>query len=881
MIYVLSWWLIVQVLGWISLPLATRIFRWLPDRGYAFAKSFGLLLTSYLLWVGASTGLLRNDLGGILLAILLVAGFSTWIVSLKRDQDDTLADLRAFLREKRNLVLTVEILFSVAFVTWAILRAYAPYKIMETGGEKFMEIAFLNGILKSRQFPPLDPWLSGFAISYYYFGYVMMAMLTRLSGVPAGVGFELYDALLFALTASGAFGVVYNLVAASLRSGTKQRPAERGQPLTYGLLGALLVSVMGNLEGLLEALHARGILPDTFWQWIDIPGLAEAPVTGSWYPGHGGGWWWWRGSRILRDLDLLGQPISVPPITEFPFFSFLLGDNHPHVLALPFVLLCIAVALNLLLRQMSQPPHTEDVKDQKDSQQPVSSNAWWNPVAYALDNDWGLFLSSALILGSLGFLNTWDLPIYLGLATLAYGIGRSALQKRLERGTIGRALSLGMGLLITSVSFYAFFYLGFGSQAAGILPYLFPPTRLPQYLVMFGTFVFIATCFLSAHLVARARHNGDRAPYLMALRGWLWISLTCILVLGLVLLAVVMSDLGQQLAQGTLENPAIRSVLGNMDLGEAVEAVLTARLRDPWLFLLLSGLLAMVAANLGGVMRRNAESVSTTGQDRYRLAPGDLFAFLLIFVALGLTLCLEFFYLRDNFGVRMNTVFKFYYQGWIMLGCASAYAAWWLLNRSGNIWGKTARYTILAGMTLLISAGMVYPLMAFHSRVEGFQPEPDLDGASGVARNHPDDWAAIEWLQANAKGAQADEVPVILEAPGRSYNYEGRISAFTGYPAVLGWAVHESQWRGNYLEQGKREPDIAAIYTTHDGQTALDLLHKWEIRYVIVGATESNYIQQLCQEAVRGCNLTGALRKFDMLLRPVFQQGQVTIYQVP
>ena len=50
-----------------------------------------------------------------------------------------------------------------------------------------------------------------------------------------------------------------------------------------------------------------------------------------WYTDDG--WWWWRASRIIHDRDLAGNAMEV--ISEFPFFSFLLGDNHPHVYALP------------------------------------------------------------------------------------------------------------------------------------------------------------------------------------------------------------------------------------------------------------------------------------------------------------------------------------------------------------------------------------------------------------------------------------------------------------------------------------------------------------------------------------------------------------------
>ena len=321
-----------QVLGWITLPVAMRFFRWLPDRGYAFSKPLGLLLVSYIVWLGASTGFLRNDLGGILFAILLVTAGSAWLLFRRTSGESLAGELSRFLREHWRLILAVELLFLVALVAWAGLRAYAPYKIEPAGGEKFMEIAFLNATLNSPQFPPLDPWLSGFAISYYYFGYVMMAVVTRLSAVPPGIAFDLYDALLFAFTLLGAFGVVYNLVRAVMRARADAdhppTPPSDRQPIAAGLLGALLVGVMGNLGGLLESLHARGILSERFWQWIDVPGLASAPVTNSWYPGEVF-LWWWRGSRVLSDKDLFGQSVGTQPIDEFPFFSFLLGDNHP------------------------------------------------------------------------------------------------------------------------------------------------------------------------------------------------------------------------------------------------------------------------------------------------------------------------------------------------------------------------------------------------------------------------------------------------------------------------------------------------------------------------------------------------------------------------
>jgi uncharacterized membrane protein len=300
------------------------------------------------------------------------------------------------------------------------------------------------------------------------------------------------------------------------------------------------------------------------------------------------------------------------------------------------------------------------------------------------------------------------------------------------------------------------------------------------------------------------------------------------------------------------------------------------RLRDPWLFLLLSALIALTIANALARLHGRDEGSVGEGEAPSIYSPIDYFVFLLIFTGLCLTLSTEFLYLRDSFGVRMNTVFKFYYQAWVMMGCASAYAVWWIVRQASHSFGRPARYVFTAGASVLVLSGMVYTLMSTYSRVEGFQSEPNLNGASVVARDHPDDWAAVEWLMQNVSGNL-----VILEAPGKSYNYEGRISAFTGLPAVLGWALHEGQWRGSYSEQGMREADISTIYTTNNYSLALELLHKYDVRYLILGNPERAYIERQCTQGGAGCNLSSALRKFEVFFDPVYISGQVTIYRIP
>ncbi|MCB0226210.1 MAG: hypothetical protein KDI02_21145, partial [Anaerolineae bacterium] len=439
------WWLILFVFGLVGWPLAFTLLRHLPDRGFALARATGLLLVGYILWLGATFRLLQNSIGGILAAMVIVMAVGLiW----HRQQARENGSMLAWLKQEWRYALTVEVLFGLAFVAWVFFKAHNP-NIETAGGEKWMEIAFINGILRSDYFPPQDPWLSGFGISYYYFGYVMMAALTQLSGLISTTAFNLYVPTLFALTLTAAFGLVANMVALYRRSKNTESASELTIPqpmLTLpaaltGLVGALFVGLMGNLIGVLEVLHKRGLLPAEFWIWLDIRDL-KIPPTGpgdSWIPDRF--IWWWRGSRVLTDYNLAGREQEV--IDEFPLFSFLLGDVHPHVLALPFVLLVTALALNLLANPVSIANRTgEATSDNLFDKLVGSVRQSWQTISTATGGRIG-FILYAIFVGSLSFLNTWDFPIYLSVVGLAFIIWltrrSSPWQAALLPGIIGMA----------------------------------------------------------------------------------------------------------------------------------------------------------------------------------------------------------------------------------------------------------------------------------------------------------------------------------------------------------------------------------------------------------------------------------------------------------
>jgi len=820
-IFAFRWYLVVQIAGLAALPLCLRLFRNLPDRGYGVSKPLGLLLAGWVFWLFVTFGWLHNTSGGILVALALVAiaGIVLQLATRSPAQPNDRLSWRT--------ILFTEVVFAIAFVVWCLVRARMP-RIETAGGEKWMEIAFLRAILRSDAFPPHDPWLSGFGISYYYFGYVIVAMLTKLAAVPPSIAFNLGIAVLFALTCAGSFSLVYNLVAAERNQVSSEKPGF--SVVLSGLLGPLLVAVMGNLEGLLEVLHARGIGTSSLWLWIDtrtarvpLPSFAE----GSWVPTRF--FWWWQASRVLRDYTPWGAEQEV--IDEFPAFSFLLGDMHPHVLALPFVLLALALALNLYLRIAN-------------GRSPISNSQ--SPILNLPFTAWE-FLVYALCLGGLGFLNTWDFPIYLFVFVAAYILAYSRGTHYAITHYALRFTFLFIPLLILGIVLYFPFWIGFQSQAGGVLVNLFNATRLLQFLIMFGPLLFIVVAFAAD----RARRRG--VPAHEVVKWTLVVALSVLAVLLLVVgLVVLLIWWGVIPPQGPAAYVAAwlrgDQIPGLEDVAEAHALIwsgLLARLLNPWVAFTLIAILVTVVF----VLVRNS-SISNLQ------SPISNFALLLFATGALLTLSVEYVYLRDNFGTRMNTVFKFYFQAWVLWGIGGAYALAGFIRRGGAV-------AVIAA--LLIAAGLIYPTLAIPARASEYGGPPTLDGAAHLAAIYPDDYAAIAWLNENVGGA-----PIILESPGdrfRAYIYEGRVSAQTGLPTLLGWAGHEHQWRGSYQEQTRREADIELLYTSTNQDEVLTLLDKYGISYVYVGPLERTRYP------------APGLTKFAQMLEIVYDTGNVTIYR--
>ena len=787
MLDALIWWLSLQLLGLLVLPVTLHFFKNLRDRGYAFSKPLGLVVVSYLFWLLGTAHILPNTRLAILLVVLVVAAAAAIAVWLGR------GPIRSFFAKEWRLVLATEVVFTGFFVLWAVLRAYNP-QIAHT--EQPMDLAMVNGIYASPSFPPNDPWLSGHTISYYYFGYLQNAMLAKFTGVPSSIAYNLALASTAAMAAVGVFALVVNMVLGD-KGTSRLRTA-----FWFGLAVNFLFLFLGNLVGFLEFLRSNGAGSASFWHWIGIDGLTAPSGATSWHPTDT--WWWWRSTRVINTF-VGGHGIDYT-ITEFPLFSFMLGDLHPHVMSLPFVMLSLGISLNVLRSNGAM------------------TFSWLKTYPHE-----GLL--AALLLGALGFLNSWDLPTFAAVFVAAL-----LLLAFRQKASLRSALALGAVIAIAAVVLYAPFYATLRSQASGILPIDHVQTRPLHYIIFWGPLLFIGISLLLALAWDKLQGRSPDGDEASKLRAALFAVLPLVLFLLWALAELVIAITDREAGSGLLS------------IGSRF-----------WHLLPLLVILSLSLHVLQRMLRK-------------RDADSSQFALLLLFSGILLTMVVELFYIVDLFGTRMNTVFKFYYQAWALMAVASAYGLYYLAGKwqTGSLFKRALGYGWWAVAGILILAAFLYSPTAIDTMTSGFGEKPTLDGLAFAAQRSPDEFKALDWLRHNATGDAVIVEAVPLSASGQplgDYNpAAGRVSGRTGLSAVLGWPGHENQWRGGSAKQFEdRAKDVDTVYRSQDPELAQSLLTKYNVKYVFVGDLEL---------ATYGPQVVGRLS----FMQVAFRSGNVVIF---
>jgi len=738
-----------------TLPLCWLVFPRSSRHLLLYGRILGLLLTNFTVFFLAGIGLLHFSGIGIWIAMLLLLGTGA---SIWKVRGLSLSRVKSWFSSHWHSLLFDEVVFLAAFILFALFIAHHPRII---GTEKNMDFAFLNSLMRGESIPPLDPWFARGTINYYYGGYMIVALLGRLSGLPPAFTYNLALAFLFAS------GVALSWALGQQLSGSRIR----------GALAPLTILIMGNLDGFLQVLQ------------VGKPYLIN----------------YFDSSRVI--VDGTGAQTG-NTINEFPFFSFYHADMHPHVMSIPFVLIFIALLYEFLL--VFRP-----------------RMFFKNRVELA-----GRVFILAMAVGSLGFINGLDLPSF--------------------------------GLLFAGVVFFAFLRsFGVRNEKGGILPL--------RILLAFGVAVAVAGISgLMGNLLHLAFYANFIAPtHPQGLLGW----------------SEYRSNPGEFLTVFHLQMFLLALYL-------IVQYTLVSRNSQPVIFRLLLLVLAalfifffavqgyIVAALLIVLLPMTAYTVF-----RNLRRPDDLFLALMLTLAVAILMGCEFVHVRDDYGKllqRMNTLFKFHYHAWILLGL-SAPMIWTLLKRPGSL-DPSLRGLFKAILAILLLLNLVYPFGVSWARLR--QPREGLNGMAYLDNEHPGDAAAIKWFNENVQGT-----PVVLEYPGkRAYSYDARISTNTGLPTLVGWINHEAIWRKKWIKKnpaaagqpekgvqsadswgmaGLRQSAADRIYQEPTFAPIVPLLRQYKIEYIYVGELEKqNYPAQ-------------SLSKFSVSCERVFSRFGAEIYRVP
>jgi len=688
------------------------------------------------------------------------------------------------------------VVFTVVFLAVVAVRAVDP-AIYAHSGEMFLNFGLLKSLERAASLPPTDVWLAGQPVRYYYGGHLLGSVLATLTATPARYAYNLHLPTILAALATASYGLAGAIGAGH---GVSHRVA--------GLAGVFFTSVASNTFGAVQLL-LRELPAALATDAARLLNLDPALVTTAEFS-------YTQGSGFLPHFAPL----------DFPLFSTFHGGFHPHVMSPPFLL-----TLGSLLLAYVRTPATEQRRR------------------------WALLGLTAPVTGFVLFTNSWSFPTACGLVLLAVALapahprtllpwwspadgdhtatgrpvpsvstdgGRriGALGREVTRVLGGFAVAAWLGICgIVLVTPYV------GRLTGGLELGLFPDrSGLAVLVLLHGAFLTLFVVYLWPHL--RAFLTPTESPTAGA-------------------------------SQRVVETRRSRRLLTLLAASVGANVLFIGTALDAASFAVYGTLLVV-----GWLLVRRA-SVGFEG--------------VLLVAGAGLVVLVDVAYLDDPASIgRYNTVFKAYAQVWILWGMAAGVALTRILARGRDageelLWltESVPRPRVVAAGVLVVSLSLWGGVAAanhftgttpLYGPMYGQVDDPTLDALEPEGERHPEEMAAIRWLD------DRPGQPTIVEAVGNeTYRWHANpASTLTGLPTIAGWK-HAADYHGEsiYREQAS---DVRAVYGGSVAERTR-VLDRYGVRYVYVGPTERERYGDVPFARQRGVSVA-------------FENEAVTIYAV-
>lgn len=374
----LTWWLMALLMGMIAMPVSGVLFRTFEDKGWLFSKVLAIAVTGFLTWFLVAGKVLKFTNANCI-GVSLICGAACIILLYKQTQKG----IECYPAGKMKLVIREELLFLLLFLLWTYLAGFRPQAY---GTEKFMDYGFMQAMMRSDVLPAKDIWYSQGTINYYYGGQYFAVFLTRLTGSRVEVTYNLMRTFVAALAFVLPFSLIYQMISDRIR--VEKRKRKRYLPTVAGITAGIAVSIAGNGYFIVY----RCLLP----LFNKLRGITTEVTY--WFPNATR----YIGYRPVNEND--------KTISEFPSYSFILGDLHAHVVNVMFVLLVIGL-LYAWMKEKTWRKKTEftnpvELERILETEQAAKAGFWKQQLLSPH------ILLVSVLLGMFQWTNYWDFVIY-------------------------------------------------------------------------------------------------------------------------------------------------------------------------------------------------------------------------------------------------------------------------------------------------------------------------------------------------------------------------------------------------------------------------------------------------------------------------------------
>ncbi|MFL2677607.1 MAG: DUF2298 domain-containing protein [Dehalococcoidia bacterium] len=688
------WLIATSIIGIFSLPIFNRVSNNTNLTGYFISIPLFLVINGLISWLLFL--LIENYIVANFISVILLISFS--IYELYKN--------RYLYIKKINMFAVGAILIALFQIIYLIYRSFNPDLI---GTEKIMDFMMLSSVYNSSEGIVRDIWFSGSSNPYYYFGYWIYSSLLKLLFIDLYIGYNLLLSITFSLSILVSGAISYNYLGDKII---------RINKLIISSFTPLFIVFISNFYILFELFSKLPNTKNILNKLLTIEGYEDS--SGFFYGSS------WRSTRIINTfIENISKDYA---ITEYPSFTFLLGDLHPHLISIPFMLLSIFFISSIFTKNFSA---KENIKN---------------------------YFFVGLLIPINGFINIWDAPFLILLMFISIFLVSNKNNYSFNQGIKFFLISI-LGSFVSLIILSNFYFITLSSQSA------FPFINVHQFsssfhhfLIVIGSLMFLSSIYLKNKL------KFSRKSILLTFFG------AALLVLNIYFIKFFI-------------------------LGFSQFNLLNFLLNYPVQFLLIILLIFSIF-------------LVNFDKDKYP-------AFLLL-STLSILLVVENFRIVDLFNNRMNTIFKSYFQVWILMALFIPVV---ISKININIKNKDKNMLIIFLISIFFISSIQLSSNIYYS-TNRFNKEITLNSSNFIENIFPGSSEVIAWIKENTK-----KEDIIFYEVGSDYNVTSFFSAFTGRSTPIGWPGHQKQWGRDNKEINQRIVDL---------ENPLENLKKYKIKYYIV-----------------------------------------------